>query len=96
MKKIVLVSLIAMSAIPGAAGATDTPRERQFCTRIETRSGSHMAYRRVCRTAEQWRQALGADWRQHISGARDVQNTMDGVAMRSARQSNPAIAPSSD
>ena len=96
MKKIVLVALIAMSAIPGTAGAVDTSRERQYCTRIETRSGSHMGYRRVCRTAEQWRQALGPDWRQHVSGARDVQDTMDGVVMRSARQAGPAIAPSTD
>jgi hypothetical protein len=31
--------------------------ERMVCRRVETTSGSRLATRRVCRTAEQWRAA---------------------------------------
>jgi hypothetical protein len=74
MKKLVVAAMLIM---PGVAAASETPGSRQFCTRIETRAGSHMSYRRVCRTADQWRTALGPDWRQHLAGARALQDEYD-------------------
>ena len=99
MKMLIAVALVATSfplmTTAAAAGENDgTARERRVCAQVaQARAGSHMTARRICRTAAQWREALGPDWRQYLGGARDVQETMDGVTMRSARQSNPAIAP---
>jgi len=39
------------------SGDASTDGERRICRRIETYSGSRMAYRRVCRTADEWRSA---------------------------------------
>jgi hypothetical protein len=62
-------------AISGSAGElatqNDTPEstghagqnadgERRICRRIETGSQSRMTYRRVCRTAQEWREAQQA------------------------------------
>lgn len=59
-------------AVSGSAGElatqNDTPEstgqggqgadgERRICRRVETGSQSRMTYRRVCRTAEEWRVA---------------------------------------
>ena len=41
-----------------------------------------MGYRRVCKTASQWRQALGPDWRQSVSGARGVQDEVEAMSAR--------------
>ena len=38
----------------GQAG-TNADGERRICRRVETGSQSRMTYRRVCRTAEEWR-----------------------------------------
>ena len=43
-----------------AAATTPAPAaadERQICRRIESSTGTRMNFRRVCRTAEQWRAA---------------------------------------
>lgn len=40
----------------GAAGQA-AGGERRICRRVETASGSRMSYRRVCRTAAEWRDA---------------------------------------
>jgi hypothetical protein len=62
-------------AVSGSAGElatqNDTPEstgnasqgadgERRICRRIETGSQSRMTYRRVCRTAQEWREAQQA------------------------------------
>jgi len=39
------------------AGTAAANSERLVCRRVETTSGSRLATRRVCRTAEQWRAA---------------------------------------
>ena len=43
----------------GSAGGSDRGAngERLVCRRVETDSTSHLATRRVCRTAQQWRDA---------------------------------------
>ena len=41
----------------GAGNARAAEGERRICRRIETDSTSRMATRRVCRTADEWRQA---------------------------------------
>lgn len=41
----------------GPAGERSADGERRICRRIETATGSRMSYRRVCRTAAQWRDA---------------------------------------
>lgn len=41
------------TAQPNAGPAT--PGERRICRNVETASGSRMAYRRMCMTAQQWR-----------------------------------------
>lgn len=38
-------------------GGQGADGERRICRRIETGSQSRMTYRRVCRTAEEWREA---------------------------------------
>ena len=39
----------------GAANERSADGERRVCRRIDTGLGSRMAYRRVCRTAAEWR-----------------------------------------
>ena len=43
----------------GSAADSDraAPTERLICRRVETDSSSHMGTRRICRTAQQWRDA---------------------------------------
>jgi len=41
----------------GAGNARAEEGERRICRRVETDSASRMATRRVCRTAEEWRQS---------------------------------------
>ena len=44
----------------GSAADSDraaAPGERLICRRVETDSSSHMGTRRICRTAQQWREA---------------------------------------
>jgi hypothetical protein len=87
MKKIVLAAFIAMSisTTPALAAGNDdrASGDRRICTQVASaRAGSRMSARRVCRTSEQWRDALGPDWRQHLTGARSTQDEYEAMAAR--------------
>ena len=86
MKLLVTVALAATS-IPVFATASaeqNSAQERRYCTQVATaRAGSRMAARRICRTAAQWQEALGPDWRQHLTG----RNREDDIAAMEARTS---------
>ncbi len=88
MKMLIAVALIATSVPVLATSASaregeSASRERRVCTQAAAaRAGSRMSPRRVCRTAAQWQAALGADWRQHISG-RYLEDEMDSLQARS-------------
>jgi hypothetical protein len=87
MKKLAAVALIAMSisSIPAVAAGNDdrASSDRRICTQVATgRAGSRMSARRICRTSAQWREALGPDWRQHLAGARGLQDEYDAMAAR--------------
>jgi hypothetical protein len=88
MKTLIVVALVATSFPVFAVAATSedggTARERRVCTQANTaRAGSRMSPRRVCRTPTQWREALGPDWRQHISG-RTVQEDYEALQVRAS------------
>jgi hypothetical protein len=38
-----------------SAAATEEAGERRICRKVETASGSRMSFRRLCMTADQWR-----------------------------------------
>ena len=87
MKKVVLAALIAMSvsSTPALGGGNDdrASDDRRVCTQVATaRAGSRMTARRICRTPAQWREALGPDWRQHLGGARGLQDDYDAMTAR--------------
>ena len=93
MKKLFVLSLLATS-VPAWAGpakplSADTPagskfaNVRRICTQISTRAGSRMSGRRICLTADQWRQALGPDWRSQLRGARDLELDYEALDIRS-------------
>jgi len=88
MKKFVAVALVATSLplLATAAAASDNDgaaSQRRVCTQVaQARAGSHMGPRRICRTPSQWREALGPDWRQHLSGAQSVQDEYDAMTAR--------------
>ena len=99
MKTLIAVALVATSFPVYAAATTredgNAARERRVCTEVTTaRAGSRMGPRRICRTPEQWREALGPDWRQHISG-RSVQEDYDALQVRSSPvdSSSVGVAP---
>lgn len=39
-----------------ASTAEETETERRICRRVETATGSRMSYRRLCKTAREWRE----------------------------------------
>ena len=87
MKKLAAVALIAMSIPSTAAVASGNDdrasSDRRICTQVASaRGGSRMNPRRICRTSEQWREALGPDWRQHLGGARGLQDDYDAMTAR--------------
>src|SRR5438105_158936 len=87
MKKLAAVALIATSifSTPALAAGSDAraSADRRICTQVASaRAGSRMSARRVCRTSEQWREALGPDWRQHLTGARGIQDDYEAMAAR--------------
>jgi hypothetical protein len=43
-----------------------------------------MAYQRVCLTAAEWRERLGADWRQNLSGRPSVEDQLNDLDARSS------------
>ena len=42
----------------GVSGEQTVDSERRICRRVETATGSRMNYRRVCRTAAEWRETM--------------------------------------
>jgi hypothetical protein len=87
MKKLIIAALVATSfpALTSTATAAEgsSARERRHCVQTgAARAGSRMTARRICRTAAQWQDALGPDWRQRLTG-RSVQDDLDTVAARS-------------
>jgi hypothetical protein len=96
MKALIVLALAATAGPAIAAGSGDrdeasSARQQRHCTRIQTRSGSRMAYQRVCLTAAEWRERLGPDWRQGLSGRPSVDEQLDELAVRSStfEQSQP-------
>ena len=85
MRLIVAAALLAAS-LPGLAAGTGRPEnassERRHCTNIAVRAGSRLSGRRLCLTPTQWREALGADWRQHLAGNRGLQDDYDSMMAR--------------
>ncbi len=95
MKLTVAVALVAASipvqtmaaAAPGGDGASS---DRRVCTQVaQARAGSRMTARRICRTATQWREALGPDWRQHLAGARGLQDDYESMSVRMTPDDGP-------
>ena len=93
MKKLFALLLLAAS-VPASAGPVKPPGAgapagskfaavRRFCTQISVRAGSRMSGRRICLTADQWRQALGPDWRSQLRGARDLELDYEALDLRS-------------
>ncbi|HYD12261.1 MAG TPA: hypothetical protein VEC11_05390 [Allosphingosinicella sp.] len=90
MKMLVAVALVATSfpvvttAAAAAGGNDSSANERRVCTQpARARAGSRMSPRRVCRTEAQWRDALGPDWRQLLSG-RTLEGDQDLLGQRSS------------
>jgi hypothetical protein len=86
MKMLIAVALAATSipAFTTTALARDgASTERRVCTQVTIRAGSRMSGRRICRTPSEWRESLGADWRQHLAGYTGTQDEYDAVAARS-------------
>ena len=85
MKVIIAVALVATSLPVHAATAAapgSNAQERRVCTQVAgSRAGSRMTPRRICRTAAQWQEALGPDWRQHLTG-RNLQDDMEALQAR--------------
>jgi hypothetical protein len=92
MKTLIAVALV-VTAFPALAAAAGRPEaasnERRHCTQITVRAGSRMSGRRICRTAEQWREALGPDWRQHLAGYDGVQDDYDAMQSRVSPGGDP-------
>jgi hypothetical protein len=101
MKILVAVALFATS-LPTIALAEGRPatasEDRRVCTQASAaRAGSRMGPRRICRTAAQWRESLGPDWRQHLAGATGTQDDYDAVQARSvAYDGSGGIRPDAD
>ncbi len=88
MKLLVAIALCATSfpvlATPASAASDSSANARRVCTQLsQARAGSRMGPRRVCRTEAQWRDALGPDWRQLLSG-RTLEDDQDTLAQRSS------------
>ena len=88
MKLFVAVALVATAspvlATTASAEQDSVSQERRYCTQVSAaRAGSRMSPRRICRTAAQWQEALGPDWRQHLTG----RNREDDIAAMQARAS---------
>lgn len=88
MKTLIAVALVATSfpvfAAAATAGNSPETRERRVCAQVGTaRSGTRMSARRICRTPAQWQEALGPDWRQHLSG-RNVQDDFEALQTRAS------------
>lgn len=85
MKLFVSVALFATSfpvIATTASAAQGNAQERRVCTQVAAaRAGSRMAPRRICKTAAQWQEALGADWRQRLTG-RNYQDDMEALQAR--------------
>lgn len=89
MKALIVLALAATAGPAIAAGSAEgdqasATREQRHCTRIERRSGSRMAYQRVCLTHAEWRERLGADWRQHLTGRPSVEEQLDDLDARNS------------
>jgi hypothetical protein len=96
------VALLMPSAPLGAAGIADEPSARserqaeqridvtgrRICTRIERYGGSRISHARVCLTADEWRERLGADWRQQLAGRNSPQDDLEAVDARARTWSN--------
>ncbi len=97
MKQLIAVA-VALSSAPVLAahgsdeGATNQRQERRVCTRVERRGASRLAYSRVCKTEAEWREALGADWRLHLSG-RTPDEDIDAMEVRTRSFSDHPAAP---
>ena len=71
-----------MIATTASAEQGSNAQERRVCTQVAAaRAGSRMAPRRICKTAAQWQEALGADWRQRLTG-RNYEDDMEALQAR--------------
>ena len=53
----------------------------RVCTAISVRAGSRLSGRRICRSAREWREALGPDWRIILTGS-TLQDDHDALMAR--------------
>jgi len=72
---------LAFAGSAVASGADDAERQRRVCTRIERYGGSRISHQRVCLTEAQWRERLGPDWRQQLTG-RNPEDDFEGLDSR--------------
>ena len=87
MKLLVAVALVATSlpVLATTASARDgesASGERRHCTNVTVRAGSRMSGRRICKTPSEWRQVLGADWRQRLAGYTGTQDDYEALQAR--------------
>lgn len=90
-----LIAFAVLSAAAPAIAAADDEAEsagsesqRRVCTRVERYGGSRLSFTRVCLTEQEWRERLGADWRQRLAGRNVTQDDLDNVEARSRDWSN--------
>ena len=88
MKTLIAVALVATSfpvmASSAVARSDNASGDRRVCTQVTIRAGSRMSGRRICRTAAEWREALGPDWRQHLAGYDGLQDQYDSMMARTS------------
>lgn len=86
--KMLIATALVVTALPGAALAGDasenSARERRVCTQFSVRAGSRMSGRRICRSPTEWREALGADWRQRLAGYQGLEAEHDLLQQRTS------------
>ena len=79
-----IASPAAAAAAPEDGRSEASSSDRRHCTHVTVRAGSRMSGRRICRTATEWRETLGPDWRQHLAGNRGVEEDFEAVAVRAS------------
>jgi hypothetical protein len=86
--------LVLAVALTGAASSTTVAAEEQLISSARARPicvqfpDRRTSARRICLTASAWRERLGPDWRQILTG-RNVEDDMDALGPRT--RSNPRL-----
>lgn len=99
MKRLFALLLLATSSPAYAAPRKDPAASasngskfasvRRICTQVTTRAGSRMSGRRICLTADQWREALGPEWRSQLRGGRNLELDYEALDLRSRPTDQP-------